>query len=46
MLEAMAEWMGYPLYCAFEGAAPPLRAGAAHATIYPYGPSPAATEGP
>jgi crotonobetainyl-CoA:carnitine CoA-transferase CaiB-like acyl-CoA transferase len=40
MLEAMAEWMGYPLYYAFEGAAPPPRAGAAHATIYPYGPFP------
>ncbi|GAB2739346.1 CaiB/BaiF CoA-transferase family protein [Melaminivora jejuensis] len=38
MLEAMAEWMGYPLYYAFEGAAPPPRAGAAHASIYPYGP--------
>ena len=38
MLEAMGEWMGYPLYYAFEGAAPPPRAGAAHATIYPYGP--------
>ena len=38
MLEAMAEGMGYPLYYAFEGAAPPPRAGAAHATIYPYGP--------
>ena len=41
MLECMAEWMGYPLYYAFEGAAPPPRAGAAHATIYPYGPFPA-----
>ena len=40
MLEAMAEWMGYPLYYAFEGATPPPRAGAAHATIYPYGPFP------
>lgn len=40
MLECMAEWMGYPLYYAFEGAAPPPRAGAAHATIYPYGPFP------
>jgi itaconate CoA-transferase len=40
MLESMAEWMGYPLYYAFEGAAPPPRAGAAHATIYPYGPFP------
>ena len=41
MLESMVEWMSYPLYYAFEGAAPPPRAGAAHATIYPYGPFPA-----
>jgi len=40
MLEAMAEWMGYPLYYAYEGAPPPPRAGAAHATIFPYGPFP------
>jgi itaconate CoA-transferase len=38
MLEAMAEWMSYPLYYAFDGASPPSRTGAAHATIYPYGP--------
>ena len=38
MLESMTEWMGYPMYYAFEGATPPPRAGAAHATIYPYGP--------
>ncbi len=38
MLEAMGEWMGYPMYYAFDGAPPPPRAGAAHATIYPYGP--------
>ena len=38
MLEAMAEWMTFPLYYAYDGAAPPPRAGAAHATIYPYGP--------
>ena len=38
MLESMAEWMGYPLYYAYDGAPPPPRAGAAHATIYPYGP--------
>lgn len=38
MLEAMAEWMNYPLYYAYEGAAPPPRTGAAHASIYPYGP--------
>jgi len=40
MLEAMVEWMGYPLYYAFDSAPPPPRAGAAHATIYPYGPFP------
>lgn len=40
MLESMVEWMSYPLYYAFEGATPPQRAGAAHATIYPYGPFP------
>ena len=38
MLESLTEWMGYPLYYAFEGAAPPQRTGARHATIYPYGP--------
>jgi itaconate CoA-transferase len=41
MLEAMGEWMGYPMYYALDGAPPPPRAGAAHATIYPYGPFPA-----
>ena len=38
MLESLAEWMGYPLYYAYEGAAPPPRSAASHATIYPYGP--------
>jgi crotonobetainyl-CoA:carnitine CoA-transferase CaiB-like acyl-CoA transferase len=38
MLEAMAEWMGFPMYYAMDGAPPPPRAGAAHATIFPYGP--------
>jgi itaconate CoA-transferase len=38
MLESMAEWMSYPLYYAYDGAPPPPRAGAAHATIFPYGP--------
>ena len=38
MLESMVEWMSYPLYYAFDGATPPPRAGAAHATITPYGP--------
>jgi len=41
MLESLAEWMSYPLYYAFDGAAPPPRTGASHATIYPYGPFPA-----
>jgi len=41
MLESLAEWMSYPLYYAMDGASPPPRAGAAHATIYPYGPFPA-----
>lgn len=41
MLESLVEWMSYPLYYAFEGAPPPSRTGASHATIYPYGPFPA-----
>ena len=41
MLESLTEWMSYPLYYAFEGAPPPPRTGASHATIYPYGPFPA-----
>jgi itaconate CoA-transferase len=41
MLESMVEWMSFPLYYAYDGAAPPVRAGASHATIYPYGPFPA-----
>ena len=40
MLEALAEWTSYPLYYAFDGAPPPPRTGASHATIYPYGPFP------
>ena len=38
MLEALSEWMSFPMYYAFEGAQPPPRNGASHATIYPYGP--------
>ncbi|MDT0496382.1 CaiB/BaiF CoA-transferase family protein [Algiphilus sp. W345] len=38
LLESMTEWMGYPLYFGMDGASPPPRTGAAHATIYPYGP--------
>jgi itaconate CoA-transferase len=42
MLEAMADWMGFPMYYAYDGAPPPPRSGAGHATIYPYGPFPVA----
>jgi itaconate CoA-transferase len=38
MLESLAEWMGFPMYYAFEGAPPPPRSDASHASIYPYGP--------
>lgn len=38
MLETMCEWMSFPLYYTYDGAAPPPRTGASHATIYPYGP--------
>jgi itaconate CoA-transferase len=41
MLESLVEWTSYPLYYAFDGATPPPRTGASHATIYPYGPFPA-----
>jgi itaconate CoA-transferase len=40
MLESMAEWMSFPMYYAYDGAPAPTRNGAAHATIYPYGPFP------
>ena len=38
MLESLAEWMSYPMYYAYDGATPPPRSAASHATIYPYGP--------
>ncbi len=38
MLEALGEWMGFPMYYAYEGQGAPPRQGASHATIYPYGP--------
>ncbi|ACI59508.1 L-carnitine dehydratase/bile acid-inducible protein F (plasmid) [Rhizobium leguminosarum bv. trifolii WSM2304] len=38
MLECMAEWMGFPLYYALDGAPPPIPSGASHASIFPYGP--------
>lgn len=38
MLESLGEWMGFPMYYAMDGASPPPRSAASHATIYPYGP--------
>jgi crotonobetainyl-CoA:carnitine CoA-transferase CaiB-like acyl-CoA transferase len=38
MLEALAEWMGFPLNYATYGGRPPARSGASHAAIAPYGP--------
>jgi itaconate CoA-transferase len=38
MLEALAEWMSYPMYYAHAGAPPPPRTASTHASIYPYGP--------
>ena len=37
MLEALGEWMGYPLYYTHFGGAAPPRTGPDHATIVPYG---------
>ncbi|MGG0936787.1 CaiB/BaiF CoA-transferase family protein [Brevibacillus centrosporus] len=38
MLEALDEWMGFPLYYTNYSGNEPKRNGASHATIYPYGP--------
>jgi formyl-CoA transferase len=38
LFDALAEWMGAPLYYTAGSGRPPVRAGAAHATITPYGP--------
>ena len=45
MLESLVEWMGFPMYYAFDDAPPPPRTGASHATIYPYGPFPSGDGG-
>jgi crotonobetainyl-CoA:carnitine CoA-transferase CaiB-like acyl-CoA transferase len=37
LFESLGEWMSYPVYYAFSGAAP-ARSGARHAVIAPYGP--------
>jgi len=42
MLEALGEWMGFPMYYAWYGGQPPERSGASHAAIAPYGPFPCA----
>jgi len=38
LLEALAEWMGNPLYYGYDGAPQAPRSGASHPSIYPYGP--------
>ena len=38
MLEALVEWMGYPIYFGRYGGNAPRRTGATHPTIAPYGP--------
>ncbi|KAI1268493.1 CoA-transferase family III [Xylariaceae sp. FL1019] len=38
MLEAMTEWMSFPMYYAFQGQSRPKPVGASHASVYPYGP--------
>jgi crotonobetainyl-CoA:carnitine CoA-transferase CaiB-like acyl-CoA transferase len=42
MLEALGEWMGFPMYYSCYGGQPPVRSGASHASIAPYGPFPCA----
>ena len=43
MLEALGEWMGFPYLYSHYGGSDPVRAGASHATIAPYGPVATAT---
>ena len=38
LFEALAEWMGFPVYYAMYGEMEPPRSGARHASIAPYGP--------
>jgi len=38
MLEAMTEWMSFPMYYAYQGQSAPKPVGASHASVYPYGP--------
>ncbi len=41
LFEALAEWMGFPIYFTAYGGESPPRTGASHASIAPYGPHPA-----
>jgi itaconate CoA-transferase len=41
LFDALAEWMGYPMYYTAGSGHAPKRAGASHAAIGPYGPYPA-----
>ncbi|MEU6081099.1 CaiB/BaiF CoA-transferase family protein [Streptomyces sp. NPDC047108] len=45
MFDALAEWMGHPLYFGMYGGRPPARTGVAHAVIAPYDAYPTA-DGP
>lgn len=38
LFEALAEWMGFPMYFTMYGGTEPKRSGARHAAIAPYGP--------
>ena len=38
LLEALAEWMGNPIYYAYDGQPQAPRSGASHPSVYPYGP--------
>lgn len=42
LLDALAEWMGHPLYLGMYGDRPPARTGVAHAVIAPYNAYPTA----
>ena len=37
LFDALAEWMGHPMYYTMYSGEPPARAGDSHATIFPYG---------
>ena len=45
MLEALAEWMAFPMYYGWYGGTDPVRSGASHSAIAPYGPFPCGDAG-